>query len=78
MVRAAGERSIWLVGGGELARQFVVLGLLDELHLGLAPVLLGAGAPVLPASLREPLELTKITQLGKGFVELRYRVPRAA
>ncbi|GAB3770508.1 dihydrofolate reductase [Nocardioides ginsengisegetis] len=39
---------IWVVGGGDLVGQFDDAGLLDELHLGLTPVTLGAGAPLLP------------------------------
>ncbi|HEY3479534.1 MAG TPA: dihydrofolate reductase family protein, partial [Streptomyces sp.] len=48
MTRAAGGRNIWLVGGGELVGSFADEGLLDEIVLGVAPVTLGAGAPLLP------------------------------
>src|SRR5579859_2724379 len=48
MVDAAGGRNVWLVGGGELVGRFADHGLLDELILGVAPVTLGAGAPLLP------------------------------
>jgi dihydrofolate reductase len=48
MVEAAGDKNIWVVGGGELVGQFADHGLLDEIQLGVAPVLLGAGAPLLP------------------------------
>lgn len=72
MVEAARGRNVWMVGGGELAAQFLAHGLLDELHLGLAPVFLGAGAPLLPASIRAPLALAGVEELGKGFVALRY------
>jgi dihydrofolate reductase len=51
MVAAAGDKNIWLVGGGELVGQFADHGLLDEIRLGVAPVLLGAGAPLLPRRL---------------------------
>jgi dihydrofolate reductase len=74
----AGERNVWLVGGGNLVAQFVERGLLDEIHLGLAPVVLGKGIPLLPASLRTPLTLTGTRTFGRGFVELRYDVtPRS-
>lgn len=68
---AAGGRDVWLVGGGDVAAQAARAGRLDELHLGLAPLTLGAGVPVLPAALG-PMTLTRVTQLGRGFVELRY------
>ncbi|WP_298460082.1 dihydrofolate reductase family protein [uncultured Cellulomonas sp.] len=75
MVQAAAGRNIWLVGGGALVAQFAERGLLDEIWLGVAPVVLGGGAPVLPARLPGPLALTDVTRLGDAFVELRYTVP---
>lgn len=72
MVEEARGRNLWMVGGGHLAAQFLAHGLLDELHLGIAPVFLGGGAPVLPASVRAPLVLAGVKHFGKGFVELRY------
>jgi len=51
MKAAAEGRNLWVVGGGELAGQFADLGLLDEIILTVAPVTLGAGAPLLPRRL---------------------------
>ena len=51
MVEAAGGRNVWLVGGGELVGAFADAGLLDEIQLEIAPVTLGAGAPLLPRRL---------------------------
>jgi dihydrofolate reductase len=48
MTAAAGERNMWIVGGGDLAMQFAEEGLLDELHLTIVPVVLGAGIPTFP------------------------------
>jgi dihydrofolate reductase len=74
MVEAAAGRNIWLVGGGGLVSQFVDHGLLDEIILGVAPVLLGAGAPVLPRRLTSrSLTLTELAR-DNGFAYLRYRV----
>ena len=36
-------RNIWLVGGAMLCRRFLELGLVDEIKLTIAPVLLGEG-----------------------------------
>jgi dihydrofolate reductase len=38
----------WIVGGGDLTSQFADAGLLDEVIVTIAPVTLGAGAPLLP------------------------------
>jgi dihydrofolate reductase len=48
MVAAAGDRNVWIVGGGDLAGQFADVGLLDEVIVMIAPVTLGEGAPLLP------------------------------
>src|SRR5271170_6872906 len=42
-------KDIWLMGGGELARDFLKADLVDELHLGVVPVLLGEGIPLFPS-----------------------------
>jgi dihydrofolate reductase len=74
MTEAAGGRDIWLVGGGELVGAFADAGLLDEIILGVAPVSLGAGAPVLPRRLTSSrLALTAVEQVGP-FAYLTYRV----
>ena len=51
MVNAAEGRNVWLVGGGELVGAFADAALLDEILLGMQPVFLGAGAPLLPRRL---------------------------
>jgi dihydrofolate reductase len=48
LVTAAGDQDVWVVGGGEVAAQFVAAGLVDELVVSYAPCSLGAGSPVLP------------------------------
>jgi dihydrofolate reductase len=51
MMTAANGKNVWLVGGGDLAGQFADRGLLDEILLGVAPVMLGGGTPLLPRRL---------------------------
>ena len=46
MAKAAGERNVWVVGGGNVASQFADAGLLDELLVTVVPVVLGAGKPL--------------------------------
>jgi dihydrofolate reductase len=51
-------KSIWLSGGGGLAKSFLDEDLVDEIHLGVTPHLLGAGIPLFPELAREvPLRL---------------------
>lgn len=73
--RAAGGKNIWVVGGGNLAAQFASAGLLDELILSVIPVVLGDGKRLLPlAGPTPPLELVASRTMGRGIVELRYRL----
>jgi len=74
MLAAAGGRNVWLTGGGDLVGQFADHGLLDEIILGVAPVTLGAGAPLLPRRLTGVLQLIDAQVLNSAFVEVRYRV----
>jgi dihydrofolate reductase len=74
MTAAAGDRTIWIVGGGELAGAFADCGLLDEIVLGVAPVTLGAGAPLLPRRLTSSrLTLAGVERSGQ-FAYLTYAV----
>ncbi len=78
MREVAGQLTIWVMGGGQLAAQFLEEGLLDEIKVSLAPVTLGEGTPILPLRLdKAPLELLSATPIGKGFVDLRYQVLRS-
>ena len=44
---SAGGKDVALGGGGDVARQYLAAGLLDELQIHLVPVLLGGGSPLL-------------------------------
>lgn len=73
MLEAAGERALWVVGGGDLAGQFADAGLLDELWVTWAPVSLGSGAPLLPR--RIELALQEVVR-NRDFACARYTVVR--
>ncbi len=74
MVAAAGGRDVWVVGGGDLAGQFADAGLLDEVVVSIAPVTIGAGAPLLPRH----VELVRTEWAVNGeFVCVRYDVVKA-
>ena len=78
MVTAANGKNIWIVGGGDLAGAFADAGLLDEIILGVAPVTLGSGAPLLPRRLSsQQLVLTGVAQVGQ-FAYLTYGVGKLA
>lgn len=48
LLAAAGDKDVWIVGGGDLAGQFLDAGLLDRIELTVAPAMLTGGAPLLP------------------------------
>jgi dihydrofolate reductase len=72
MRAAAGERNLWMMGGGNLASQFADEGLLDELIITLVPVVLGEGIPTFARRLGDRLRLTAVRPFASGMVELRY------
>lgn len=62
-----------LVGGPDLAAQAIRAGLVDELHLFVAPVVVGGGRQSLPDEVRMKLELLDERRFGSGVVYLHYR-----
>jgi dihydrofolate reductase len=76
MRAAAGDKNLWIVGGGDLAGQFWDAGLLDEIIVQVGSVTLGKGKPLFPRRLTSPpLALVSVRQMGPGIAELRYQVP---
>lgn len=76
---ATAGKNVWVVGGGVLAAQFADARLLGELILSVIPVVLGRGKPLLPlATPTGPLELLASRTMGRGVVELRYRLSGGA
>jgi dihydrofolate reductase len=71
MVEAAAGKNVWIVGGGDLVGQFADQGLLDEVIVSIAPVTLGAGAPLLARRLE--LKLEEVGRNG-DFVSARFSV----
>jgi dihydrofolate reductase len=71
-LKAAAERDL-TVGGPELAAHAFRAGLVDEVQLFLAPVVVGGGKAALPADVRIELELLDERRFGTGVVHLRYR-----
>ena len=73
ITEAAGEKDVWIVGGGDVVGQFHDAGLLDEVWVQYAPVTLGAGAPVLPRHVE--LRLEEVAR-NRDFLCGRYSVVR--
>jgi dihydrofolate reductase len=48
LVSAAAGKDVWIVGGGDVAAQFFIAGLIDDLIVSYAPCSLGAGSRVFP------------------------------
>jgi dihydrofolate reductase len=62
------------IGGADLAGQAIAAGLVDELHVLTAPVVLGGGKSWLPVDVRLNLELLDTRRFASGVVFLNYRV----
>jgi dihydrofolate reductase len=77
MIAAAGERNLWVVGGGNVASQFADEGLLDEVLVTVVPVVLGAGKPLFDHRLPGgAMQLMGTRAFDTGMVELRYEIGR--
>ena len=70
-------RDIWLVGGAIASQRFLSLGLVDEIKLTVAPVLLGDGLRLFGDSEAETRwTLKSVAAYRNGFVELSYAAPK--
>jgi dihydrofolate reductase len=74
-------KDIWLFGGGVLFRSLLDLGLVDRVEVGVNPILIGGGIPLIPAGARRSLRLEAHRIYPSGIVSLEYAVensPRSA
>jgi dihydrofolate reductase len=69
-------KDIWLFGGGELFRSLLDAGLVDGIDVGVIPVLLGGGIPLLPTPAPRATLVLKGQQVYEksGTVGLEYNV----
>jgi len=73
---AGSEGDCWLIGGGQLIREFERLGAIDEYELFVMPVTLGSGVPLFPSPYpATALQLVSVTAWENGVVRLRYERP---
>jgi dihydrofolate reductase len=77
-LRQCPGKDIWLMGGGELARDFLKADLIDELHLGVVPVLLGEGIPLFPSGFPQlDFTLVENSTYSEGLIGLKYKRTRS-
>ena len=72
LLAAAGDRDLWVMGGAPVASAFTDAGLLDELHVTVVPIVLGAGKPLFETPIRKPMRLIGHRPFASGMFELRY------
>lgn len=72
---AAGDKDVTIVGGAQTAQQALREGLADELHIGIAPALLGQGLRFFENLEDVSVRLKEIQVIHEpGITEIRYRV----
>jgi dihydrofolate reductase len=72
------DKNIWLMGGGELAREFLKADLVDELYIGVVPVLLGEGIPLFPSGFpQRNFSLIENKTFSRGMIALKYKRVRS-
>jgi dihydrofolate reductase len=74
-MREAPGKDIWLVGGGEMVREFLQKRLVNEIGLAIHPRLLGDGIPLYAQPYPETeLELIRSNTYPSGLLQVSYRV----
>ncbi|MDA0525077.1 dihydrofolate reductase family protein [Methanococcoides alaskense] len=69
------EKDIWVLGGGEVVREFLESKLIDEIIIGVMPILLGEGIPLFrEGAYKTQLKLLDVKQYEKGMVQLHYEM----
>jgi dihydrofolate reductase len=75
---AAGDKRVHIMGGASIIQQALAAGLVDELFLHVAPVILGSGTPLF-AHLGGPIQLERVEVIESAHsTHLRYRILKSA
>jgi dihydrofolate reductase len=78
-LRAESGKAIWLMGGGVLFRSLLEADLVDGVEVGLVPILLGQGLPLLPPTSRPVrLRLMEERKYPTGIMLLSYDIGEKA
>ena len=73
-IRKQPGKHIWLMGGGELIREFLKEDLVDELYIGVVPTLIGEGIPLFPSGFpQREFDLIENKSYSQGMIALRYQ-----
>ena len=76
-LRTRQGKDLWLAGGGELVRECLDAGLIDDIIVSIHPIFLGEGVPfVATGAARTPLTLTAERRYPSGLVQLSYCLDR--
>jgi dihydrofolate reductase len=70
---AANGKDIAIAGGADVAQQYLAAGLLDELQVHVAPVLLGGGTRLFGDGATGKLERDRVVESPAGTTHIRYR-----
>jgi len=73
---AAGDKDLVIVGGANVIQQCLKAGLIDELQIGISPVLLGDGLRLFENLENENIQLekVKVVEWAGGITEIRFRM----
>lgn len=76
-IAAAGDKNVAVAGGANAIQQYLNAGLVDELHIHVAPVLLGGGVRLFGDVQKAPfgLEYSKVIE-SPSVAHLRFLVPK--
>lgn len=72
--KLAGEKDIWLMGGGDLVGQFYDHGLVDEMQIQTVAVFLNEGKKLFARQTDSAFKIKEIRQRGETCVEVIYKV----
>lgn len=72
LAQEATNQNIWLVGGANVAKQFIDKNLIDELVITITPDLLGSGTKLFDSTTQK-FQLIQSITLNQGLVQLTYK-----
>jgi dihydrofolate reductase len=72
---AAQGQDIWLAGGASLIDQYLAAGLVDEIDISIAPVIMAGGERLFEELQRGALKLTQIRAIdAPGVTHIKYQI----